>query len=243
MAADTSIVRFKAKRPAYLADLTKYNGTMAPYAVIFSPVDGGGCIINNETFQGEDSPIAQIAVGAVHNWTVVDNDHHPFHLHINPYQLQNVSDNSGWFQEGDWHDVTLLPLDDNENPTVTIGTYRFATDRFIGTEVLHCHFLEHEDKGCMATVNITGVLGTRTPLQGTPLSYLRVPAPPGDDSDSRMGTGVIVGIVASVLAACGLGIYVVTNQKAAVTPSPDVAQPAGLDQPREAGVTMAETTI
>jgi len=233
VAADTSIVRFQAKRPAYLADLTKYNGTMAPYAVIFSkhdaPDGGDGCIINNITFQGEDSPIAQIAVGAIHNWTVVDNDHHPFHLHINPYQLQNVSDNSGWFQEGDWHDVTLLPRDDTQNPTVTIGTYRFATDRFIGTEVLHCHFLEHEDRGCMASVNITGVLGTRTPLQGTALVILRaLPAAPGDDDDS-MGAGVIVGIVASVLAVCGLGIYVVRNRKAA---SPDVAvQPAGLDQP------------
>ena len=164
--ADTSITAFEPKRPAYLADLTSYDGALETFEVAFAGganTINGGCNINGVSFQGADSPLAQIPVGAIHEWSITGNGVHPFHLHINPYQLQDVADPSGWFQTGDWHDVTLLP------GQVTVGAYRFATDTFTGSQVLHCHFLEHEDRGCMGHVNITGVEGTVTPLLGTAL--------------------------------------------------------------------------
>jgi hypothetical protein len=34
-------------------------------------------------------------------------------------------------------------------------------DQHTGKAVLHCHFLEHEDKGCMAYLDITGTDDTR----------------------------------------------------------------------------------
>lgn len=170
--ADTSITAFEPKRPAYLADLTSYDGALETFEVAFAGgPNTGGCSINGVSFQGEDSPLAQIPVGAIHEWSITGNGAHPFHLHINPYQLQDVADPSGWFQAGDWHDVTLLP------GQVTVGAYRFATDTFTGSQVLHCHFLEHEDRGCMGHVNITGVEGTATPLQGTALVAAAPTAP------------------------------------------------------------------
>ena len=36
---------------------------------------------------------------------------------------------------------------------------RFQTDKFTGKMVLHCHILEHEDEGMMATFQITGTEG------------------------------------------------------------------------------------
>jgi hypothetical protein len=64
-------------------------------------------------------------------------------------------DASGYYQTGDWHDVFYRPAD------VTASKIYFQVDQHTGKAVLHCHFLEHEDKGCMAYVDITGVDDTR----------------------------------------------------------------------------------
>jgi hypothetical protein len=53
---------------------------------------------------------------------------------------------------GDWHD-TLLTADSNG------ATVRFQTDTFVGTQILHCHILSHEDTGMMAVTYITGTEG------------------------------------------------------------------------------------
>jgi hypothetical protein len=34
------------------------------------------------------------------------------------------------------------------------------TDKWTGTQVIHCHILEHEDEGMMAVTRITGTEGT-----------------------------------------------------------------------------------
>ncbi len=112
---------------------------------------GGGCTINGQAFpgHGDGMQIATVPVGSVNDWTVTGNAGHPFHLHVNPYQLQvmtllcldmglsysvqcflnaqGVTDNTGWFQTGDWHDVTYLGFGN-----VAVGTYRFSADTFTG---------------------------------------------------------------------------------------------------------------
>lgn len=61
----------------------------------------------------------------------------------------DASDPDGYYQVGDWHDVFYRPA------TVTAGKIYFSVDQHTGRAVLHCHFLEHEDKGCMAYLDIT----------------------------------------------------------------------------------------
>ena len=84
------------------------------------------------------------------------NDKHPFHIHINSFQLgSDVVDPSGYYRTGDWHDVFYVP------DGVTASKVYFQVDQHTGKAVLHCHFLEHEDKGCMAYLDITGAEDTR----------------------------------------------------------------------------------
>ena len=97
-----------------------------------------------------------MAVGSVQAWTVSGNDKHPFHIHINSFQLgSDVVDPSGYYRTGDWHDVFYVP------DGVTASKVYFQVDQHTGKAVLHCHFLEHEDKGCMAAVTCAAYLSGR----------------------------------------------------------------------------------
>eukprot|EP00964_Phaeocystis_antarctica_P119618 scaffold83334_cov72-Phaeocystis_antarctica.AAC.4 len=86
-------------------------------------------------------------------------DYHPFHIHVNPFQLTTGGANAevDWFQSGDWHD-TLLTLPGDGHQRVLM-----QTDYFTGPTVVHCHILHHEDNGMMVQVNFTGVEGSRYP--------------------------------------------------------------------------------
>ncbi|XRB18938.1 hypothetical protein RI054_19g87840 [Pseudoscourfieldia marina] len=177
--ADPALPALNAKTPDYLADLVSYTGAVEQFEVNFAggaggkrrrlahahatrrQGGGGGCSVNGVPFPEDHSAIGQINVGTVQEWNVRGNGGHPFHLHVNSYQLQGVTDASGYYQTGDWHDVMLTPDD------VTVQRYRFSTDQFTGHAVIHCHFLEHEDEGCMAIVDIVGTEGSTTGLTGT----------------------------------------------------------------------------
>jgi FtsP/CotA-like multicopper oxidase with cupredoxin domain len=58
----------------------------------------------------------------------------------------------GYACEGDWLDTLQLPtaLDNGRSGAVL----RFQTDTFIGNDVLHCHYLNHEDLGCISFMRI-----------------------------------------------------------------------------------------
>ena len=83
---------------------------------------------------------------------------HPFHIHINPFQLtkngMGKQWEQDWFQSGDWHDTLLNTEDGNQRVLM-------QTDFFTGPTVVHCHILEHEDEGMMVQVNFTGEEGSR----------------------------------------------------------------------------------
>ena len=83
---------------------------------------------------------------------------HPYHHHINPFQIQKIDDAgeldesvSIWYQVGDWHDSLQLPA---AGPTSV--NIRFQADQFTGHMVQHCHILHHQDRGMMAQYEITG---------------------------------------------------------------------------------------
>merc|ERR1740138_1908104 len=90
--------------------------------------------------------------------TVTGANAHPFHMHVNPYQITAMTDASyggGYFTTGDWHD-TLLVADGGGGLSTTVRT---QTDTFTGKVVIHCHILEHEDEGMMGYISITGTEG------------------------------------------------------------------------------------
>merc|ERR1712117_869009 len=81
-----------------------------------------------------------MTLGETHQWSVVA-DAHPLHVHVNHYQLASIASDpfDGWFQAGDYLDTFMGS-----------GDIRFLADTFTGDVIAHCHFLEHEDEGCMA---------------------------------------------------------------------------------------------
>jgi FtsP/CotA-like multicopper oxidase with cupredoxin domain len=84
----------------------------------------------------------------VEEWFIrndTDQDH-PFHVHVNPFQVTKVNGSLIPFQG--YNDVAIIP----RFGSITVRT-RF-TDFVGGPVLMHCHILDHEDMGMMASFNI-----------------------------------------------------------------------------------------
>jgi FtsP/CotA-like multicopper oxidase with cupredoxin domain len=99
---------------------------------------------------------------------------HPFHIHVNPFQLVEIFDPLTmdeprvFGKDAIWHDTIGIPPAYNYHPNgkprldkngkqVFVNGYvkirsRFAD--FTGLFVLHCHILAHEDRGMMQLVQV-----------------------------------------------------------------------------------------
>ena len=59
-------------------------------------------------------------VGEAVGFDLYNVDRHPFHIHINPFQLTvntalpRIDGASDWFQSGDWQDTLLVPSTDGK---------------------------------------------------------------------------------------------------------------------------------
>ncbi|HEX5714635.1 MAG TPA: multicopper oxidase domain-containing protein [Thermoanaerobaculia bacterium] len=117
-----------------------------------------------------DSTCANVTttIGTAAEWTV-GNDTllpHPFHIHTNPFQLMSVkgtpmSQNGAepvWMDTFSMPNAVATPKSPPTDPTtpIAITTSQFVTrqryEQFTGEYVLHCHFLGHEDRGMMFSV-------------------------------------------------------------------------------------------
>ncbi|KAF8065746.1 yipf1 [Scenedesmus sp. PABB004] len=112
-----------------------------------------------ETFSLPDSNPLTLPLGKVVQWNFYDMGFHPMHVHINPYQIQALNNTilmpgsrfTNWFEVGDFHDTLNLPMVAVEY-TETPIPLRFQPGQYSGYTVMHCHFLQHEDIGCMKVV-------------------------------------------------------------------------------------------
>ncbi|WP_349572740.1 multicopper oxidase family protein [Azotobacter salinestris] len=122
-----------------------------------------------------------LELGAVDEWKLTAFSFgHPFHIHVNPFQIVSVKDPEGnevsgapvpdangipsqyANMQGTWRDTLFL----QQGYTATVRSrYR----RYIGDFVLHCHILDHEDEGMMQNVRIA--------LPGTANSGMPTPMP------------------------------------------------------------------
>jgi len=112
-------------------------------------------------FEHTEAPLADPVVGTVEQWKLVNvtPDDHPFHIHINGFQVISVN---GAPVRADGHqDIVNIPkatakFDSQGKLVVTNGTV-VLRQRFVhytGWWVFHCHILQHEDNGMMATVEV-----------------------------------------------------------------------------------------
>ena len=84
-------------------------------------------------------------LGTVEDWVYINATmmDHPMHLHTNPFQVV-APDGS---VESAWRDVILVKAGQR-------ARFRVRFDDFAGKTVQHCHILDHEDNGMMATVEM-----------------------------------------------------------------------------------------
>jgi FtsP/CotA-like multicopper oxidase with cupredoxin domain len=93
-----------------------------------------------------------VALNSVEEWTVYNMNavQHPFHIHVNPFQVVRVN---GQAVEPYWADTIGLPLGGSPDRPTSV-TFRTRFTDFKGSYVMHCHILAHEDMGMMQTVEV-----------------------------------------------------------------------------------------
>ena len=109
-------------------------------------VGGMRWTIDGRAFDAQRTDQA-VQLGATEEWLVTNTDSmdHPFHLHVWPFQVLATSTAPG--TEQSLRDVVLVPARGWAQLRV-----HFAD--FAGRTVYHCHILDHEDTGMMATIEV-----------------------------------------------------------------------------------------
>jgi FtsP/CotA-like multicopper oxidase with cupredoxin domain len=119
-----------------------------------------------------DSMFLTMPLGATQMWQVnnlsPNGINHPFHIHINPFQVVQVfapdtaDPNADYYaflnqasQNGNpvWMDVVPLPLPSGSTAGYVLIRQQYS--QFAGPFVIHCHILGHEERGMMQKVAIT----------------------------------------------------------------------------------------
>ena len=112
----------------------------------------------------------KLTLGTAEQWVLTSpGGSHPYHIHVNPFEIVEILDPSG-------NDVSAAGAKDGTDPQYpglkgawkdTLWVKRGYTlkvrtryQRYIGEFVLHCHILDHEDKGMMQNVAIVLPGGT-----------------------------------------------------------------------------------
>jgi FtsP/CotA-like multicopper oxidase with cupredoxin domain len=132
-------------------------------------------------FDEEQSLFDDMIVGHFEEWTVVNRSFsdHIFHIHQNPFLLTHI--NGQRLPVPEWHDTLILPAaqpqpgnDPQDINQATFGSMTFRTHfdpDTVGSFVMHCHILTHEDIGMMQRLTIVpaDAVGAKPP---------RAPRPP-----------------------------------------------------------------
>lgn len=106
-------------------------------------------LINGEMFDPSKIDVVPV-LGTVEQWRLVNksNEDHPFHIHINDFQVMSVNDKP--YDAHGLQDVVVIP----KNGGNVVIRNPFAD--FTGEFVFHCHIVGHEDAGMMQSVEVVG---------------------------------------------------------------------------------------
>ncbi|NES21765.1 MAG: multicopper oxidase domain-containing protein [Symploca sp. SIO3E6] len=164
--------------PCYLADFTE-DATLNPKRLVFQASGGtppnrittpgrGNFKISNTQY-GDPGALMTVPLGDTQDWILanVSNATHPFHIHVNPFQIVQIGkleqfpgeilDNNTFnptitweekINDGIWWDTIAV------KPKQALRIRHRFWD-YWGSFVLHCHVLIHEDQGMMWRVDIT----------------------------------------------------------------------------------------
>ncbi|HVH27651.1 MAG TPA: multicopper oxidase family protein [Vicinamibacterales bacterium] len=99
-------------------------------------------VINDREFDHERID-TRVRLDSVEEWEYVNRTtmDHPMHIHTNPVQLVGPDNTS----ERAWQDIVVVKAGSRVR-------FRVKFEEFAGKTVQHCHILDHEDRGMMATI-------------------------------------------------------------------------------------------
>lgn len=123
------------------------HGDHADYALGRPPID---FLINGKAFK-MDEIMFEGKVNEVEEWEVFNNSHmdHPFHVHGTHFQVVSIQD-----QGGEWHSPDYRAWQD----TVNLKPFQKLKLKMVfeetGEWMFHCHIIEHEELGMMASILI-----------------------------------------------------------------------------------------
>jgi FtsP/CotA-like multicopper oxidase with cupredoxin domain len=169
------------EQPKFLTDITEAELSGRRRTITFSMDGGPGGAPNQPIFridgeQFNEGEIDQVMLlGNAEEWTILNTSlvgvMHPFHIHINPFQLVEIYNPftmtapeklpTPWI----WWDTLAIPAGVQKTRTGADGKPETYVDpgmikirsRFVdfpGKYVLHCHILGHEDRGMMQLVEV-----------------------------------------------------------------------------------------
>jgi FtsP/CotA-like multicopper oxidase with cupredoxin domain len=151
--------------PSYLKDIEagEVQGTVDLSFNGRPPADWN---ISGTKFDGSCANVTT-TLGTALEWNVWNTTDalHPFHIHINPFQVVRHAGRT-YSPPYVWQDTVALPSGSETAPASVLLRQRYAD--FTGEYVLHCHFLRHEDWGMMMAVqtvcpNDSGSFGKARP--------------------------------------------------------------------------------
>jgi FtsP/CotA-like multicopper oxidase with cupredoxin domain len=117
--------------------------------VLSESKDGNTFFIDGKTFDMNRTD-TRVKLGAIEEWTIRNtaNELHTFHIHQGAFQVTEIN---GVPQSPDDHrDIIDVPIGGQVKVIIA-----FTDPVIVGRFVYHCHILSHEDKGMMATIEVT----------------------------------------------------------------------------------------
>ena len=144
-----------------------------------------------------------VELGVTETWRIV-NEHvardgwHPFHLHVNDFDVLKTSSSAAGIDPPYYQDTIPLPpltliddtgdADDPNNHEPGWVEFRSNFFHFTGRFVYHCHFLNHEDGGMMGVVEVVKLVK----IEGTGFpETLVIEAGPTVEGEVNSGTTVV----------------------------------------------------
>jgi FtsP/CotA-like multicopper oxidase with cupredoxin domain len=112
-------------------------------------------MVNDIPYTDVPAATRKLRLGTISRWDISTyqdsgSAQHPFHIHVNPFEMQRLDPNG--VLEWVWKDTILVNKTEHP-PSKPLALYSHYED-FDGQFVLHCHILNHEDKGMMQNVEI-----------------------------------------------------------------------------------------
>ncbi|GMU53159.1 MAG: hypothetical protein AMXMBFR33_23050 [Candidatus Xenobia bacterium] len=160
LGSPTSFVETRGMEPAVKRSLIINGGFLDPLA---SNQDPKAFIYAFDSRAFPHTPLLRPRLDTVEEWTFTNfnNDEHPIHIHVNDFQVTELVDpvagTRAAFQPWGQDNANVpAPLMGPGEAVIAPGVMSLRTkfSDFLGTYVMHCHRLNHEDNGLMTMVNV-----------------------------------------------------------------------------------------